>query len=269
MTLKREDYISEIETYGYTIIKAGNEDFKQNLDMIKGINHGQASENKTFYSERSQDGLVYNLQNKDVSFIKLLSNPVVQDILRHFLNDSYYQALDQEIPNFILSYYNARSSGSFLDLHIDSLVPAPGQFTWAMQAAFVLEDMNETNGCTVVVPGSHQSGRYSDRSLKKRIPLIAEAGDIAIWDSRLWHGTLDNLSNKSRWVLIATFTRWWVKQSMDMTRKLPQDIYEQLTDAEKLMLGFCSIPPFDETGSIHTKKSYEELKPNVADYWLP
>ena len=129
--------------------------------------------------------------------------------------------------------------------------------------------MNETNGCTVVVPGSHQSGRYSDRSLKKRIPLIAEAGDIAIWDSRLWHGTLDNLSNKSRWVLIATFTRWWVKQSMDMTRKLPQDIYEQLTDAEKLMLGFCSIPPFDETGSIHTKKSYEELKPNVADYWLP
>lgn len=122
-----------------------------------------------------------------------------------------------------MSNYNARSSGKFLDLHIDSLVPARGDFTWAMQAAFVLEDMDEENRFTVVEPANHQSGNYSDRPLTKRCPLSAKAGDIVIWDSRLWHGTLDNMADRSRLVLIATFTRWWVKQSMDMTRKLPEE----------------------------------------------
>jgi hypothetical protein len=234
---------------------------------VKDIAHKADSANKSLHADRAQDHLVYNLQNKDVEFTKLLSNPLVQEVVGCFLNDSYYQVQDASIANFILNYYNARSSGKFLDLHIDSLVPAHGDFTWAMQAAFVLEDMDEQNGCTVVVPGSHQSGNYSDRSLVKRYPLTAKAGDIAIWDSRLWHGTLDNISGRSRWVLIATFTRWWVKQSMDMTRRLPEDIYAQLTDSEKLMLGFCSIPPSDESGSIHTKKSYSELLPKVADYY--
>lgn len=259
--------VAELQTYGYTIIEGGNKDFKKHLQLVRDISKTAESTNKSLHADRAQDHLIYNLQNKDVEFIKLLSNPLVQDILRAFLNDDYYQVQDAGIPNFILNYYNARSSGKFLDLHIDSLVPAHGNFTWAMQAAFVLEDMDEENGCTVVIPGSHQSGRYSDRSLAKRYPLTAKAGDIAIWDSRLWHGTLDNISGRSRWVLIATFTRWWVKQSMDMTRKLPEAIYAQLTDSEKLLLGFCSIPPADESGSIHTKKSLSELLPKVADYY--
>lgn len=117
------------------------------------------------------------------------------------------------------------------------------------------------------MPGSHLSGKYTDRQLVKRTPIIAKAGDVVMWDSRLWHGTLDNISNKSRWVLIATFTRWWVKQSMDMTKSLPQNIYDKLNDTEKFLLGFCSIPPFDETGSIHTKKDHSSLKARVADYY--
>jgi hypothetical protein len=262
-----EQHIAEIKTYGYTIIENGNKDYEKHLQLVKATAQASDSSNKSLHADRAQDHLLYNLQNKDVEFVRLLSNPLVQELIGKFLNDKYYQVQDESIPNYILNYYNARSSGKFLDLHIDSLVPAHGDFTWAMQAAFVLEDMDEENGCTVVVPGSHQSGNYSDRTLAKRYPITAKAGDIAIWDSRLWHGTLDNISGRSRWVLIATFTRWWVKQSMDMTRKLPEAIYSQLSDSEKLMLGFCSIPPSDESGSIHTKKSYSELLPKVSDYY--
>ena len=45
-----------------------------------------------------------------------------------------------------------------------------------------------------------------------------------------------------------------------MTRSLPDSIYKKLTDEQKLLLGFCSIPPSDESNSIHTKKSYLDLK---------
>ena len=259
-------HIKEIESYGYTVITQGLKTHSEILSLVKKISLNESYANKQLHSERANDKLIYNLQNKDAAFIKLLSDSKLVQIFKHFLNDDFYQVMDNSFPNYILNYYNSRSSGNFLDLHIDSSVPSPGNFTWAMQAAFVLEDMNTQNGCTVVVPGSHLSGKYSDRDLKMRVPLEAKAGDIAIWDSRLWHGTMENTSGKSRWVLIATLTRWWVKQSMDMVRSLPQDVYEKLTDAEKLLIGFCSIPPRDESGSIHTKKDYKSLKPLVSDY---
>jgi len=270
MTLSTEtsQYIREIKAYGYAIIPGANPDFKSHLTLINQINMELNDRtNKSLHSDRALDNIVYNLQNKHEEFVHILNNYFVKEITHHFLSDEFYQVMDADKPNYILSYYNARSSGKFLDLHIDTHIPAHGDFTWAMQAAYVLEDMNEENGCTVVVPGSHLSGEYTDRQLNKRVPIIANAGDIVMWDSRLWHGTLDNISNKSRWVLIATFTRWWVKQNMDMTRSLPQNIYEKLNDSEKLLLGFCSIPPFDENGSIHTKKDYSGLKAKVADYY--
>ena len=41
-----------------------------------------------------------------------------------------------------------------------------------------------------------------------------------MWDSRLWHGTHKNLSNKSRWSIIATMGMWWVMPSMDIIRSI-------------------------------------------------
>jgi ectoine hydroxylase-related dioxygenase (phytanoyl-CoA dioxygenase family) len=260
--------IREIKAYGYTIIVGGNPEYKQNLKQINAINDKLSNQvNKSLHAERASDNIIYNLQNKHENFIHILRNKYVEEIAHYFLSDEFYQVMSKDNPNYILSYYNARSSGKFLDLHIDTHVPAHGDFTWAMQAAYVLEDMDEQNGCTVVVPGSHMFGKYTDRELTKRVPIVAKAGDIVMWDSRLWHGTLDNISGASRWVLIATFTRWWVKQSMDMTRSLPQEIYDKLDDAEKLLLGFCSIPPADEAESIHTKKDYSALLETVANYY--
>lgn len=136
-----------------------------------------------------------------------------------------------------------------------------------MQVVFLLDDMDETNGCTVVVPGSHRSGEFSDRALAKDVPITASAGDVVIWDSRVWHGTRENVRNASRWALVATFSRWWMKQSMDMTRSFPDEIYRLLTDEQKSLVGFCSIPPQDENDRINTKCGYDFLKPSASDYY--
>ena len=61
-------------------------------------------------------------------------------------------------------------------------------------------------------------------SLKK---IIAKSGDLIIWDSRLWHGALENKSGLDRWALVATLTSWFVKQSMDIPRGLPKKIYSK------------------------------------------
>jgi ectoine hydroxylase-related dioxygenase (phytanoyl-CoA dioxygenase family) len=129
-----------------------------------------------------------------------------------------------------------------------------------MQVAFVLEDQTPLNGCTVFVPGSHQTDRYAHPSdLPTAIPVASKVGDVVIWDSRTWHGTTANTTGQSRWSFIATFARWWVKQSYDIPASLPNAFYSQLSDEERSILGYCSIPPRDEMDRIDIKAGYEIL----------
>ena len=212
------------------------------------------------------DKILYNLQNLDRAFIDLLVSPLITAIASAKLNDPHYSFLPADVPNYVLNYYNARSSGQKLDLHIDSLIPFGGNHTNMMQFVFLLEDSDTDNGCTVVVPGSHKSGQFTDRGLENVHHLTGKAGDLVMWDSRIWHGTLENISGRSRWALVATLSMWWVKPSMDIVRGMNEEIYQQCTNQQKQLLGFCAIPPVDPLERNNTKCGYEFLKPAVKDY---
>ncbi len=205
----------------------------------------------------NEDKILYNLQNKDYRFIKILSDKRIKTIAKYFLNDPYYRFLPHDKPNYILNYFNARSSGKKLDLHIDSWIPYIGKKTHMMQFVFLLEESKPTNGCTIVVKGSHKSGKFTNRKSKKIINLTGSAGDLIIWDSRLWHGTLENYDKSSRWAIVTTLSSWWIKQAMDMPKSLPKKIYKRCSNIERQILGFCSIPPKDEFERINTKTGYD------------
>ena len=131
----------------------------------------------------------------------------------------------------------------------------------------VLEDQTPERGCTVVVPGSHLSDAYADQAaFAQAVPIPSKAGDMVIWDSRLWHGALGNSTGASRWSLIGTFVRWWMKQNFDVTGTLPQSVYDALNDDEKTILGFCSMPPRDEYQRTDMKSGHADLRPQVGDY---
>ncbi len=213
--------------------------------------------------------VLYNLQNEEVMFLRQCSrNPLVMEILRGLLNDPYYKQISQDRPNFILRAVGGRSSGdSTLPLHIDSFVPSSSRYCIACQVAIILEDQTRETGCTLVVPGSHRSDEYAPQdAMSRAIPLETRAGDIVIWDGRLWHGALGNKSDRSRWSVIATFVRWWLKHNFDIPGTLPQTIYDELDDDEKTMLGYCSMPPRDEFERTDIKSGHEQLRPRVADY---
>ena len=214
------------------------------------------------------DPFVWNPQNKDIYFLEMMFySPLVEEILKHFLNDRWFKQIPPDRPNYILRNLLARSSDKVLPMHIDSLVPYAGPYPFVMQVSMLLEDQNEENGCTVVVPGSHKSCEYADQSaFDIGVPLVGEAGDVFIWDSRIWHGTRENKTGRTRWALIATYARWWLKQMFYITETLPQDIYDQLTDSQKAVLGFCSIPHRSEMEGVDMKRGYDSLLPDVAGY---
>ena len=205
---------------------------------------------------------IYNLQNKDIKFIDtLLGVEKVEEILINCLNDKWYKQIPQDQPNYILRSFGARSSNSYLPLHIDSFIPYVGNEIIAMQVVIVLEDMTLENGCTVAIPGSHQNGNYADNSAyDTALPLTLKAGDIALWDSRIWHGTTENKTEGTRWAIIATFTRWWIKQHFNITKNLPQETYNKLSPKYRSIMGYCSEPWDTEYDGIEIKKGYDYVK---------
>jgi hypothetical protein len=262
----------EIESYGYskvinyldldtvfTLKKIVEEEYLKNTKL--GIKKYPGAPERDI-----NDKIIYNLQNLDHIFIELLSTKYIKSIATKYLNDPYYRFLPDETPNYILHYYNARSSGSALDLHIDSYVPSIGSKPTMMQFVLLLEDSTAINGCTIAVPGSHQSGRYTNREIKNVDELTGNAGDLILWDSRLWHGTRENKSGKSRWALVATLGMWWIKPSLDIPRGMNEKVYSKCTDEQKQLLGFCSIPPIDPMDRTNTKCGYEFLKSSIAEY---
>jgi ectoine hydroxylase-related dioxygenase (phytanoyl-CoA dioxygenase family) len=264
----------ELKSYGYSRIE--NYLDTSIVKQLKKMVESRYDENKRNGIKQypgaperdASDKIIYSIYNEDKLFIDLLTTEFVKWIAMESLNDPYYRFLPSNKPNYILTYYNARSSGAALDLHIDSYIPFVGEKPNMMQFVFLLEDSTEENGCTVVVPGSHQSGKYTNRSLEKAVPIIGSAGDLIFWDSRLWHGTLENKSKNSRWALVATFGMWWIKQSIDIPRSMNETIYIQCSSEQKQLLGFCSIPPCDPFERTNTKMGYDELKQSPKDYFL-
>jgi ectoine hydroxylase-related dioxygenase (phytanoyl-CoA dioxygenase family) len=216
-----------------------------------------------------QDFLVWNLQNADKLFIDLVSCPQLTAMLMPILNDPFFTTIPKDEPNYILSFCNARSSVVELPLHTDVFLPVEGSRTWGVQTIFALDDQTAENGCMVSIPGSHLLGRYVDAPFDAAQPVETRAGDLVIFSSRLWHGARANSSDRTRWAILGSFRMWWVKQLTDIPRGLPDAIYQQLTDSQKALLGYCSIPPLNERERISTKTGYRSLRPHVHDYYPP
>jgi ectoine hydroxylase-related dioxygenase (phytanoyl-CoA dioxygenase family) len=265
-----ELHIKEITDLGYTVVKKFIDKdlcdkFIEKVELLEVETSSATHQNITH--NQAKDRTIYNLQFKDISFIKLFSDSNILDLIKPFLNDDFYAGIPKDQPNFLLSFFNARSSIAYLPLHIDSFIPFKGYQTNSMQIAISLNGQNSENGATTFLPGTHKSGKLPDRSIQqdKLEILSCDAGDALIWDSRLWHGALENHSQKDRWSLVATFRPWWMKQYFD-PRGISQDLYCRLNDFEKYLLGFLSLSPTSENDGVVLKKTYNNLLNSVDEY---
>lgn len=260
--------IEEIRLLGYTVLpdvldRPLVENLLALVERDKSTGEGAGTT-----ANQAQDKYVYHLQYRDRLFLDILTEwKGGLDILKPFLNDPYYRQLPADVFNFLLGYYNARSSVAALPLHIDNYVPSLGDYPNSMKIVFSLNGQSRQNGATIVVRGSHRAGTLPDRSLTDLAQdLTCNPGDAIIWDSRLWHGALENVTGADRWSLVATFRPWFLKQNYDPVRGMPEEIYAVLTDQQKALCGFLSRPAKDETEKVSPKEGFEGLKATVAAY---
>lgn len=251
-------HLDELQLQGYTACKALFDDktIAQLRDRL--LQHSPAKTNAHEF--------IYNLQNKDIFFYTtIVRQPLLRNILLQCLNDRWYKRIPQDKANFILRGLVGRSSGKeALSLHIDSFIPAAGPYIWNMVVSIALGNSGRDNGCTLVIPGSHRIGEYATQDwLKYAHNIELDPGDVFIFDSRVWHGAGANKSDTTRWVINATFSRWWIKQSFDIAGSIPKGFLAELTEEEIGILGFCSDPPVDENDRIDIKGGYDLLPTRI------
>ena len=262
--------LNEINRRGYNVIKniVKQKIINDYLELTKKIYEKRNGTSKHTPRVWNTAKVIHNLQNKDLRYVKILQNKIFDEILRKNINDPYFRNLKRNQSNYILNNYQARSSGKGpLFLHIDSGIPT-GEVTTFIQISIPLEETNKQTGCTVVVPKSHKSKRFSDRKTKKFKYLEGKPGDVFIWDGNLWHGSLPNKTDQTRWTLIATFSNWKFKGTFDIPRSMSEKDYKKLNLKEKVLLGYLSIPSHSEDQRVSSSYKTSQIKKRVRDYYI-
>ena len=246
MDLKK--HISKIEKNGFTVIKSvlkpkDVEDYKKILKLKSNYSDQNSKKVKKFHNGAE---VIYNLQNKDILFYNLISHKIVMKIGNILLKKGSY--LNEE--PFILCQSTARNPGPFAkqqQLHIDSNLPGL-PYCFYMQVMWILDDFNQTSGGTRFVPGSHKFKRFAKNEFKYSNEVYPDApkGSVIIFDGGVWHGGGESKINSERWMIINTYCRWFLKQTFDMPRGLPNSIFKKLDDCQKELLGFKCVPAKNE-----------------------
>ncbi len=152
----------------------------------------------------SKDQRICDLVNKGQIFSIFYRHPLILDAIKYIVGEE-----------FKLSSLNVRSpkrNNSPQDMHVDWPWKVGGDESYACNALWLLDDMDESNGPTRLIPGSHKWGKMpaEDMSdLKSAHPMeiliTARAGDVLFLNSHVWHGGTKNVTGNPRTVVQSYF----------------------------------------------------------------
>ena len=130
--------------------------------------------------------------------------------------------------------------GSPQDPHTDQgFAPACTTYPLVMNVVFMIDEFTKSNGATLLAPGSHlvsTSNHYADPP--ERAPARGPAGSALIFDGRIWHGTGENKTGKSRTGLLVTYCRPFVRQFENLSLTLSESVARGMSKELLSMLGF-------------------------------
>lgn len=190
--------------------------------------------------------IVWTLINKGQCFVDCLeldpqgvqAGLLIERLLNDFLRPGwcYYSFLS-----------NIAHGGCYPQgLHQDQSAIAPWQTPEApllLNVVYLLDDVSEANGGTLIIPGSHKQisdqGRLGEiGELPPAINLKAPAGTILIMDGRVLHGTGVNKSKQSRYILTNSVVKSWIKPQENWLMNVRPEVLDKLSDKLLQRIGF-------------------------------
>ena len=258
-----QKYMQSMQEDGFVVIKKLLDPQELN-ELLIDIKMGKVTSNSVADVPRLNIGsdIIYSPFLLDKRFFDLFRNPVIEAILMACLNDEYYKTISDS-PNYILRSMICRSSKDMLPWHIDSFIPFTSDYASTVQVIIPFEKFTSKSGATLLYKSSHQFGKYSPQEHAEDSPIVelqAEPGDVVIWDARIWHAAKENISGGSRWAVISTFTRWWIKQNYRYSEEILQSgQISKYSDQDLVILGAASETPLNHGVNIDLKGGFERV----------
>lgn len=162
------------------------------------------------------------------------------------LNDKLMAMAEFSVgAGFLLSHMATsikRKGDPDLGIHCDQAwMPAPFQeHNLMLTACWALDDYTAESGATTIVPGSASLRRYPTHEEIKSSPsepILCNAGSIALWDGRVWHGNGPRTIGGTRRVLHITYNRLFIRQMETYPRSVEDDLIEKYGEPMAQLMG--------------------------------
>ena len=239
----------DLREWGFCLVEEGLSD-AQYQRMRSRLRAQAEGERLAGMEQRTPFGQYVNtLVNKGRCFAQCIeqdpdavqAGPVIEQIMDETLGSSWI------CHSFLAN--GADPGGYPQGLHIDQgpLMPwvtaeAPALFN----TMYILDDVNEVNGGTLVIPGSHKilaaagSGGTVGR-LPPVINLEARGGTIVLFDGRLLHGTGVHWSSEQRFVATMSNVKPWMRQQENWVLSVSPDVLEGASPKLLHRMGFQAL----------------------------
>ncbi len=165
-------------------------------------------------------GYVPGVINYDQSFAPYLSNKRLLALANDLLGDHVRISFTTATVNMPGNARGSWHSDWPFNQNNASHIPAPyPDAVVHLTTLWMLSGFTKENGGTLVVPGSHlnntnptavASGIDPKEPFPTEMSVTGTAGSVLVMDSRLWHATAPNRTNKPRTALAVRYAPWWL-----------------------------------------------------------
>jgi len=177
----------------------------------------------------------------------LAYNSVFADLVMNERVTPYVAALlghDWVVSNF--SGNIALPGSGSMNAHCDqsTIMPEPWLEQYCLNAIWCLDDVDEGNGATRYLPGSHRFTRFSEVPANPKLgmcPFEAPAGSVIIMHGRMWHTSGENVStDRERCMLFALYSSGFLRLQANWWQILPEDTLRGFSPELNQRLGLSS-----------------------------
>eukprot|EP01126_Amoeba_proteus_P044211 TRINITY_DN48_c0_g1_i1.p1 TRINITY_DN48_c0_g1~~TRINITY_DN48_c0_g1_i1.p1 ORF type:complete len:326 (-),score=66.13 TRINITY_DN48_c0_g1_i1:280-1257(-) len=202
----------------------------------------------------------YNLLTKTRAYDNFLLQPRLQEILKALF-----------APNPLLSgiqLIEILPGEKEQKLHYDQQFINIGAATRGddslVNVLLAIDDFEENNGATLIIPGSHKWER-------ERLPtptdipqkLLMKAGSTCFFSGNLWHGGGANVTSKSRRCSVVIFQQPWLRTLENHFLSVPFSLAANLHPTIQSLMGYSLHHPF--TGQVDFKHPRHKLMELVKE----
>ena len=253
--------VKQLRSEGITFIKNGYSQneckfIKSKLDLI--INRFAK---KKIIGANKESQVIINPFRHDKDLLQLIYHEKVDNILNEVLDPDYVmiqcsvnnRKIRKDLPS--LNTVNPGSTWHTDSRYLGNKKISSG-FGYLVIGMF--DEFSKKNSGTKYIPKSHLKTDIPKREKNYKFKTISgEAGTIAIMDSGIWHRAGEP-TESSRWSMFNLYGGWFMKPYYRYWEMFSNKQKLNLTNKQKKILHFNSIPPKNEEERFSTLVRYSD-----------